>query len=74
MRWKEGTFEKIETNDASIEQLTNTFKKQNLNGGAVISCFKVHNENFFKEIPYGEDVWWEIIDLDKQETLYHVKG
>ncbi|MGE6548268.1 hypothetical protein ACQKFK_04385 [Bacillus mycoides] len=55
MRWKAGTFEKIETNDLSIEQLINTFKKQNLNGGAVISCFKVHNENFFKEIPYEID-------------------
>ncbi|MBJ8054817.1 hypothetical protein JDS87_23420 [Bacillus cereus] len=55
MRWKAGTFEKIETNDSSIEQLIHTFKEQNLNGGAVISCFKVHNENFFKEIPRGED-------------------
>ena len=26
MRWKAGTFEKIETNDSSIEQLINTFK------------------------------------------------
>ncbi|PHG05822.1 hypothetical protein [Bacillus toyonensis] len=55
MRWKAGTFEKIETNHVSIEQIINTYKKQNLNGGAVISCFKVHNENFFKEIPHGED-------------------
>lgn len=55
MRWRAGTFEKIETNHASIEQIINTYKKQNLNGGAVISCFKVHNENFFKEIPHGED-------------------
>ncbi|MGE6597859.1 hypothetical protein [Bacillus proteolyticus] len=55
MRWKVGTFEKIETNDSSIEQLIHTFKEQNLHGGAVISCFKVHNENFFKEIPRGED-------------------
>ena len=49
MRWKEGTFEKIETNDASVAQLVNTFKEQNLNGGAIISCFKVHNENFSKK-------------------------
>lgn len=46
MRWKEGTFEKIDTNDSSVEQLINTFKEQNLIGGAIISCFKVHNENF----------------------------
>ncbi len=39
---------KIETNDASVAQLVNTFKEQNLNGGAIISCFKVHNENFFQ--------------------------
>lgn len=50
MRWKAGTFEKIETNDSSIEKLIHTFKEQNVNGGVVISCFKVHNENFFKEI------------------------
>ncbi|OUA11510.1 hypothetical protein BK772_04220 [Bacillus thuringiensis serovar finitimus] len=55
MRWKEGTFEKIETSDSSVEQLIHTFKEQNVNGGAVISCFKVHNENFFKEIPYERD-------------------
>lgn len=55
MRWKAGTFEKIETNDSSIEKLIHIFKEQNVNGGAVISCFKVHNENFFKEIPYERD-------------------
>lgn len=55
MRWKEGTFEEIETNDSSIEKLTNTFKEQNVIGGAIISCFKVHNENFFKEIPHSKD-------------------
>jgi len=55
MRWKEGTFEKIDTNDSSVEQLINTFKEQNLIGGAIISCFKVHNENFFKEIPHSKD-------------------
>ena len=44
-----GTFEKIETNDSAIEKILNTFKAQNLNGGAIISCFKVHNENFFKK-------------------------
>lgn len=49
MRWKAGTFEKIETNDSSVEQLIHTFKEQNVNGGAVISCFKVHNENFSKK-------------------------
>ncbi|ETT83889.1 group-specific protein [Bacillus cereus] len=55
MRWKEGTFEKIDTNDSSVEQLINTFKEQNLIGGTIISCFKVHNENFFKEIPHSKD-------------------
>ncbi|OXL94265.1 hypothetical protein B9T53_18865 [Bacillus sp. KbaL1] len=55
MRWKEGTFEKIDTNNSSVEQLINTFKEQNLIGGAIISCFKVHNENFFKEIPHSKD-------------------
>ncbi|MDF9554150.1 hypothetical protein P5757_15785 [Bacillus tropicus] len=55
MRWKAGTFEKIETNDSSIEKLIHTFKEQNVNGGAVISCFKVHNEQVFKEIPYERD-------------------
>ena len=55
MRWKEGTFEKIETNDSAIEKILNTFKAQNLNGGAIISCFKVHNENFFKEIPHSKE-------------------
>ncbi len=55
MRWKEGTFEKIETNDSSVEQLIHTFKEQNVNGGAVISCFKIHNENFFKEIPHSKE-------------------
>ncbi|MED2182371.1 hypothetical protein [Bacillus wiedmannii] len=55
MKWKEGTFEKIDTNDLSIEQLIHTFKEQNVNGGAVISCFKVHKENFFKEIPHLKD-------------------
>ena len=55
MRWKEGTFEKIETNDSAIEKILNTFKEQNLNGGAIISCFKVHNENLFKEIPHLKD-------------------
>ncbi|MCU5376529.1 hypothetical protein OCA08_05190 [Bacillus cereus] len=55
MRWKEGTFEKIETNDSSIEQLVNMFKEQNVIGGAIISCFKVHNENFFKEIPHSKE-------------------
>lgn len=49
MRWKEGTFEKIDTIDSSVEQLINTFKEQNLIGGAIISCFKVHNENFLKK-------------------------
>jgi len=49
MRWKEGTFEKIDTNNSSVEQLINTFKEQNLIGGAIISCFKVHNENFLKK-------------------------
>ena len=44
-----GTFEKIETNDSAIEKILNTFKAQNLNGGAIISCFKVHNENFSKK-------------------------
>lgn len=28
MRWKVGTFEKIETNDPSIEQLIHTFKEK----------------------------------------------
>lgn len=55
MRWKEGTFEKIDTNDSSVEKLINTFKEQNLIGGTIISCFKVHNENFFKEIPHSKD-------------------
>lgn len=55
MRWKEGTFEKIETNDSAIKELIHTFKEQNVNGGAVISCFKVDNENFFKEIPHWKD-------------------
>ncbi|MFK4467145.1 hypothetical protein [Bacillus sp. RC252] len=55
MRWKEGTFENIETNDSSIEQIINTFKEQNLNGGAIISCFKVNDEQFFNEIPYERD-------------------
>ncbi|EEM90903.1 MULTISPECIES: hypothetical protein [Bacillus cereus group] len=55
MRWKEGTFEKIATSDSAIEKLIHTFKEQNVNGGAVISCFKVHNENFFKEIPHSKD-------------------
>ena len=55
MRWKEGTFEKIATSDSAIEKLIHTFKEQNVNGGAVISCFKVHNENFFKEIPHLKD-------------------
>lgn len=50
-----GTFEKIDTNDSPVEQLINTFKEQNLIGGAIISCFKVHNENFFKEIPHSKD-------------------
>lgn len=49
MRWKEGTFEKIATSDSAIEKLIHTFKEQNVNGGAVISCFKVHNENFSKK-------------------------
>ncbi len=49
MRWKEGTFEKIATSDSAIEKFIHTFKEQNVNGGAVISCFKVHNENFSKK-------------------------
>lgn len=55
MRWKNRDVGKIEPNDSSIEQFIRTFKEQNLHGGAVISCFKVHNENFFKEIPRLED-------------------
>jgi len=55
MRWKEGTFEKIDTNDSSVEKLINTFKEQNLIGGTIISCFKVHNEIFLKEIPHSKD-------------------
>ncbi|HDR6315949.1 TPA: hypothetical protein QCU53_002710 [Bacillus thuringiensis] len=55
MRWKEGTFEKIDTNDSSVEQLINTFQEQNVIGGAVISCFKVNDEQFFNEIPYERD-------------------
>ena len=35
-----GTFEKIDTNDSSVEKLINTFKEQNLIGGTIISCFK----------------------------------
>ena len=49
MRWKEGTFEKIATSDSAIVKLIHTFKEQNVNGGAVISCFKVHNESFSKK-------------------------
>ena len=49
-----GTFEKIETNDSAIEKILNTFKAQNLNGGAIISCFKVHNENFSKNTTFEE--------------------
>ena len=36
-------------------KLIHTFKEQNVNGGAVISCFKVHNESFFKEIPHSKE-------------------
>lgn len=54
MRWKTGTFEKIETNDSSIEKLIHTFKEQNVNGGAVISCFKVHNEIFSNKYHIGK--------------------
>ena len=38
-----------------LRKFLNTFKAQNLNGGAIISCFKVHNENFFKEIPHSKE-------------------
>ncbi len=40
MKWKSATFEKVVTYNPSVEQIINTFKAQNLNGGALINFFK----------------------------------
>lgn len=53
--WKPGTFKPIDISNQITQTFENTFNNINTNGGTIVKCFQVTNNQVIKELPWKQE-------------------